>query len=345
MGTMNRTKRLWATGGMLVVLLLTGIAAWGQIDAELDEIYDPYVVASEAMGISVEDLEGHLENGGSIAAVARQLGLDPSVIVTALRDADVQEIEEAVASGDIDETEATAWRDESLVFATEFVYLSQEELLWSLEEDWDAFGFWAESDFDENKHYGDFDEDESYGYYDEDEFGFGYGGYDPIQGQLAVESQRTMAYALLDSGMDPYLVLDAVFEAELVLIEQIQDPFLGLWGFDAWAFDDVFGFEDFMDDAFLTDLAFEDELAEAISEVLGIGVDEIVDAVDEGKTLAQLAESKGIDPEVLVDRLVAEDEAWIQELVTEGELDEDEAAEWREETLEFVRELVFEPWF
>ena len=347
MGKTNRRKRQWAAGGMLIVLLLTGMVAWGQKDADaealLSEFLDPYAVAAEAMGITVQELEGHLEEGGSVADVARQLGVDPNTVVTALTVADGQEIDQAVASGEIDETEALLWRDESIVYANEFVYIAQEDLLWDLEEDWDDFGFWDEMDDDHG--------DGGYGLgYDEDgdyDHGFGYGedAYAPIQGQLAVESQRAMAYSLLDNGMDPYLVLDAVFDAELVLIEQIQDPFFGFWDLDEWAFDEDFGFEDFLDDEAWDELAFEDELATVISEVLGIAADEIWDAVDEGTTLAQLAEAKGIDPQALVDRLVAEDDAWIEELVADGELDEDEAAEWREETAEFVRELVFEPWF
>jgi len=318
----NQLKRRLSIGALLAVLILSSLAALAEPGADVGTYefdgYNPMAVAAETLGVSLEDLELRLEEGLSLADIARDLGIDPNVLVSALRETDVEEIEEMLAAGEISEEEAAAWRDESIVFANELVYLPPMEDLWEDETDWDAFDEW--NDFEDT---------------------YGSEAFGPLPEDLAIESQRTMAYSMLDNGADPYVVIDAVLDAESGLIQQIYDALSSYEDLAFWAAEPFAAFEDELEAL----EALEDEWIGVVAEVLALSFDEIWDALESGETLAQLAESKSIATSELVDRLTAHELAMIDELVASGELDEEEAAAWQADSADFVQELVFEPWF
>ena len=106
----------------------------------------------------------------------------------------------------------------------------------------------------------------------------------------------------------------------------------GLFDFDLWG-EDEYG------------EAWEDELIEIASEALGLDEDAIWDALDSGGTIAELASANGVDPQAIIDAMMVEEEELIAELLSDGELTEEEAVEWRQESLEMIQEIVREPWF
>jgi hypothetical protein len=250
-----------------------------------------------------------LEDGGTLAELARENGIDPDAIVAALQQADDAEIARAVDAGELMETEVSEWRDWGTVYAVEFVYLPIDEMVWEDED----FEEWMDEDFE--IYDGEFDDD-----------------YPDVL-YLPIEIQRSMATSLLDSGVEPELVVDAVLESEANLFEQVFDFLFGWLDFETWGwFDD--------DEAY-----WEDVTIEAAASVLGLDEDAIWETLDDGGTLAALATAQGIDPQVLVDALIANEETEIVELLNDGELTEEEAAEWRAESKDYMMETVHEPWF
>lgn len=85
-------------------------------------------------------------------------------------------------------------------------------------------------------------------------------------------------------------------------------------------------------------------LVDATAEVTGLTVQEIVAALEDGQTLAQIAESQGVDPQAIVDAFLADREATLAEAVAEGRLTEDQAERMLEEMTEHLAEHLEEPW-
>lgn len=54
------------------------------------------------------------------------------------------------------------------------------------------------------------------------------------------------------------------------------------------------------------------------AEVIGISVEDLVAALREGQTIAEVAQANGVDPQTVIDALVAEAEARITTFVNEG---------------------------
>ena len=69
------------------------------------------------------------------------------------------------------------------------------------------------------------------------------------------------------------------------------------------------------------------ERLERLAEVLDLGRDDLVDRLRDGESLAEIAETQGVDPDELVDVLIAERVERIDDAVADGDLDPDEADE------------------
>jgi hypothetical protein len=85
-------------------------------------------------------------------------------------------------------------------------------------------------------------------------------------------------------------------------------------------------------------------LVDATAEVTGLTVQEIVAALQDGQTLAEIAESQGVDPQAIVDAFLADREAALAEAVAEGRLTEEQAEQMLEEMAEHVAERLEESW-
>jgi hypothetical protein len=79
---------------------------------------------------------------------------------------------------------------------------------------------------------------------------------------------------------------------------------------------------------------------DVVSELLGLETDEIVDALRDGQTLAELAEANGASAEAVIDALVAEAEEHLADEVADGELTQAEADERLAELTERVTDFV-----
>jgi hypothetical protein len=84
------------------------------------------------------------------------------------------------------------------------------------------------------------------------------------------------------------------------------------------------------------------EALEAAAAAIGIDEDALREALRDGPTLAEVAEANGVDPQVVVDALVAEANERLDEAVAEGRLSEERATELRAELAERITERVQE---
>jgi hypothetical protein len=79
---------------------------------------------------------------------------------------------------------------------------------------------------------------------------------------------------------------------------------------------------------------------DAAADYLGLTEQELLEALRDGKTLAEIAEDEGKPVAGLIDAMVAASEEQIDEAVEDGRLDEDQAAELKEDLEEMIRDLV-----
>jgi len=80
--------------------------------------------------------------------------------------------------------------------------------------------------------------------------------------------------------------------------------------------------------------------AGAITDLIGLSRDEVRDLRQDGLSLAEIAARQGVDPDVLVDTLVARWNERIQARFEAGALSPDEAAQLRTQVQARAREMV-----
>ncbi len=80
---------------------------------------------------------------------------------------------------------------------------------------------------------------------------------------------------------------------------------------------------------------------DAVAEALGLEADEIKAELEAGSTLAEIAEANDVDPETLVDAMVAAATERVEEKVADGDLTEEEAAEKLAAKADRIEDKVF----
>ena len=79
---------------------------------------------------------------------------------------------------------------------------------------------------------------------------------------------------------------------------------------------------------------------EAAAEALGMSEDDLRTALRDGQTIAQVAEAQGVDVQTVIDAMVADATARIDEAVGDGNLDADRAEELKAELPERIADHV-----
>jgi hypothetical protein len=79
---------------------------------------------------------------------------------------------------------------------------------------------------------------------------------------------------------------------------------------------------------------------DAAAEAIGVTEDELRTALRDGQTLAEVAESKGVAPQAVIDAMVAELQAHLDEEVAEGDHTQAEADEKLAEATERITDMV-----
>jgi hypothetical protein len=78
------------------------------------------------------------------------------------------------------------------------------------------------------------------------------------------------------------------------------------------------------------------------AEAIGIEMDELMQSLRDGQTLAQIAEANGVEPQAVIDAMVAAAQERIDAAVAAGRLDDAEAAERTADVTQRITELVNE---
>ena len=81
--------------------------------------------------------------------------------------------------------------------------------------------------------------------------------------------------------------------------------------------------------------------SEAVAEALGMEVEELQAELEAGNTLAEVAEANDVDPDSLVELMVANATERIDEKLAEGDITEEEAAEKLAKKTERIEDKVF----
>jgi polyhydroxyalkanoate synthesis regulator phasin len=83
-------------------------------------------------------------------------------------------------------------------------------------------------------------------------------------------------------------------------------------------------------------------LLEEAADTIGIEVDDLLDAVRDGQTIAEVAEGEGVDPQTVIDAIVAQARERLDEAVADGRIDQEDADEHLADLDERITEFVNE---
>ena len=272
---------------------------------------DYFETAATAIGIDIESLFSELDSGKSLAEIATANGVDPQVVIDALVADEVAFIDGLEQSGEISAEEAAEWRAESAEFIAFEVYNV---------------------------------------YPDIEAIGAGVIGISVEALWAEVDTGKTIAEVATANGVEPQAVIDAAVSAENEYIDAmlaaglIDDAEATEWKADNVEFitdmvndtQNVFMNEVFHDDFFEDEMFIEDDYFSTAATVIGIDEETLFVELDSGKSLAEIAIANGVEPQAVIDALVADENAFIDELEQAGEISAEEAAEWRAESGEFI---------
>ncbi|MFQ5420785.1 MAG: hypothetical protein ACE5EY_10550 [Anaerolineae bacterium] len=284
------------------------------------EYPDPFDAAAQTIGITVDVLWEALDNGQTIAGVAQANGVDAQSVIDAMVAAENSLIDQLLAADQIDAAEAEEWRSEVVATITEWVTIGLDDEFF--EEDFvDPFIMAAETI-----------------------------GVDEDALWDALDNGKTIADLAQENNVEPQAVMDAIVAAESQLIDELlAEGEISAEEAEEWRtelvdyavefvnnglefFEDEFYGEDYLD-PFVT-----------AAEMLGVDEDAMWDALDNGKTIADLAQENNVDPQTIIDALVAAEAEFIDELLADGEISAGEADEWRVEAADYAAEFVNEGW-
>ena len=263
--------------------------------------------AATALGVSAEDLRSELEDGKTIADVAGEKGVDVQAVIDAMVADATERIDQRVSDGDLDADRAAELKEDLPQRITDLV-------------NGEGPGFGGHR------------------------FGARLEGVSAAAEALgmsagdlraALRDGKTIADVAEEKGVDVQTVIDAMVadaterideraaEAKEDLPERIADVVNGevpdhpggpgggiRAGFDAAA------------------------------EALGVSADDLRSELRDGKTIADVAEEKGVDVQTVIDAMVNEATSRIDQRVADGDLDADRAAELKQDLPERITDLV-----
>ncbi|HUV90962.1 MAG TPA: hypothetical protein VMY80_15005 [Anaerolineae bacterium] len=85
-------------------------------------------------------------------------------------------------------------------------------------------------------------------------------------------------------------------------------------------------------------------LVDATAETTGLTVDEVIAALQEGQTFAEIAQAQGVEPQAIVDAFLADRQAALEQAVADGRLTQEQADEMLAEMTEHVSVQMEQTW-
>ncbi|MEM7532839.1 MAG: hypothetical protein AAF639_11730 [Chloroflexota bacterium] len=277
---------------------------------DFEDYDDGMASIASLIGIDEETLCNELDAGKSIAEVAQANGVDPQTIIDALVAEEQAFIDELVADGEITAEEAGEWSaelaemiafDVNSSYVDPFVVAAQTI---GIEPD----TLWNE--LDAGKTVADIAQANG------------------VEVQAVVDAAITAENAMIDQEVAAGFITEEEsqeWRAEVnefvnasvnMTLDELDAQFMDEW--------DEEGFED-----------YDDSMA-SIATLIGVDEETLWNELDAGKSVAEVAQANGVDPQTIIDALVAEEQAFIDELVADGEITAEEATEWSAEMAEMV---------
>lgn len=293
-----------------------------------EEGVDWFEVAATALDMDVDDLWTKWVAGESLAAVAREAGVDVQVVVDSLVTAETNYTNEQVTAGTISQADADAWLAGLPVYVQNFVDEMGERMDY-VEPEADMAGDWFAVSAEAI-------------------------GVD-VDALFEAESVAAVAEA---HNVAPATVVEAIVTSETEAVNQLvasseltQEEANELLS-DVQAMATEFVNDVYEDGAEMGDEDdfFDGALADApdwnqiTADALGMDLDALFEAFDTGASVTQLATQKGVDVQSLKDALELAERTYWNDKVASGTFTQAEADEWLTTLAEDVAQYVNAGW-
>ncbi len=272
---------------------------------------DWFTIAAQAIGVDEETLFA----AESIAMAAQTAGVEPQTVIEAIVAAETTWINDLLASEELTPEEADEWTAELPTYVAEFV--SETEI------------------------YGDFAEVEGTDWFLIAQETL---GMDEDALWEALDNGQTIADIANAAGVDSQTIIDAIIAAEGEWInELLADEELTSAEADEWLAELASEAEFFVSN---NDWALWEgvDWFVIVQETLGMDEDAFWDAVDNGQSLLDLAAEQGVDGQTVSDALLSAETEWLNQLLADGELTPEEAAEWTAELESEIQFFLADSW-
>jgi len=273
---------------------------------------DWFLIAAETIGIDEDTLWESMEDA-SIAQIAAKHGVSEDQIIAAITAAEEKFTKELVAQGEVSQEEADQW----------LAYLPEEAKAF-LEGTWDEEYFGGEDWYLIAANALGMDEEAL---------------WDELDSGKSIADLAEAQGVSLDSIRDALTASDEEFIAQL-----LADGNLSQEEADEWLNDLRSDVDFFLNESWdLTGVESADWIGISMNE-LGMDEDDFWAALDEGKSIADLAKENNVALAPVAEKIIAAEQASVQEWVAENLLSQDEADEWLSELDEEVQAFLNQNW-
>jgi len=275
---------------------------------------DWFVIAAESMNLDEDVLWLAVEEGKTIADLAKEQGISTQQIIDEIIAAEKDFTKEMVANGSFTQEEADEW------LAT-----LPEEAKSFVEESWDFEVLEGGSDW----------------------FTVAAEAMKLNEEALwdALDNGQTLADVAKAQGVAQETVVDAIMVAEQNFIdEMLASGDLSQEEADEWATELREDAESFLTESWDWEEFEGVDWFGTVIETLNMDEDAFWDALDNGQSIADIANAQGVTVEKVTEELLSAEKAYTAELVAEGTFSQEEVDEWNETLVEDIQSFVNERW-
>ncbi len=171
------------------------------------------------------------------------------------------------------------------------------------------------------------------------------------------QSGQSIAQVATDRGVDPQVIIDALIAADHAMIDQISaESGQSADEISAWKTEAIIFQNSFVHGVQPTPLPADYGDGELIivdegpieaydpfqiaADLIGIEVAGLWAELGQGKTMADIANERNVEPQLIIDALLIAQDQEINALLAAGEISEDDAGLWRTDSVTAVTEMV-----
>ena len=153
---------------------------------------------------------------------------------------------------------------------------------------------------------------------------------------LAIENGETIAELATTNDVELQTIIDAIVQAEMDFVNELENEGeISAEDATEWRNEAEALAAEFVNESH--------QSPESIAaNLLGIPLETVWVELEKGNSIADLAAANNVDPQTIIDAIVADELEFVEQLERDGEISGEEAAEWRAEVAEFATEVVNE---